>query len=167
VAKMLETETGSWLYLDIRVYSKNTPTKTGICFPKNEFSSIVDTFSKYYPFEGPITLSGPVPIEIKQSEEKGIYITMDRPIGKRSINLDANEVRSIINLWPELKEQIVNEWCDESEEYDYKVDYSPKMTGVKRAQNLQGDDFVEIFQRAKQSKVLKPRPYNKKQVDKK
>jgi hypothetical protein len=41
VAKMLETETGSWLYLDIRVYSKNTPTKTGICFPKNEFSLLL------------------------------------------------------------------------------------------------------------------------------
>ncbi len=92
---------------------------------------------------------------------------MDRPIGKRSINLDANEVRSIVNLWPELKEQIVNEWCDDSEEYDYKVDYRPKMTGVKRSQNTQGDDVAEIFQRAKQAKVLKPRLNNEKQVNKK
>jgi hypothetical protein len=30
-----------------------------------------------------------------------------------------------------------------------------------------GDDMADIFQRAKQAKVLKPRPYNKKQVDKK
>jgi hypothetical protein len=87
---------------------KNTPVKTGICFPKNEFSSIVDAFAKY-PFERPITLNGPVPIEIKQSEEKCIYITMGRPIGKSSVSANSNEVRSIINLWPELKEQIVNE----------------------------------------------------------
>jgi hypothetical protein len=91
-------------------------------------------------------LNGPVPIEIKQSEEKGIYITMDHPIGKSSVSANSNEVRSIINLWSELKEQIVNEWCVESEEYDYKVDYSQKITGVKKgskhAVGRCGQDFL-------------------------
>jgi hypothetical protein len=71
---------------------------------------------------------------------------MDRPIGKSSVSLNSNKVRSIINLWPELKGQIVNEWCDESEEYDYKVDYSPKMTCVKKdskyAVGRCGQDFL-------------------------
>ena len=117
--KCLESCNGSYIYVDIRVYTQKGPTLNGLCLHKSEFIVVGDALVDDYPFKEPIFYSGRNNMGIFPLDDGGVKILVSKPLYKREVSLTAGEIDHIKRVWPLLKNDLLTKYTDCGPQFVY------------------------------------------------